>query len=111
VRGVSALVLLALALAGFAVAGTAPPSIMGVTAATGGQAGRVFTVSGLHLAQLTAVKVGGTRLNFTVVSPRKIIVRVPARLEKLEVAYLFQHIVFTFKQSGQTQTDNWAAPG
>jgi len=82
--GLSAAVfLVALALAGSAVAGTGKPLISGITASkSGAGAGRTLTITGKNFVGVTAVKIGSHTLNFTVTSSTEITARVPANLVK-----------------------------
>ena len=102
--------LVALALAGFALAAVPNTSVSSVVVGTTANGGRTITVSGTRLGQVTSILLGTRTVRFVVVSPRRIVVHVPPRLRFLRIQFTFQGIDHTWTSCNNC-SDQWSASG
>jgi hypothetical protein len=102
----------ALALGGFALAATPQPSISSVHLTPGQTVDRrTITVSGLRLGRVTSVSDGTLELRFRIVSPRKIVIFVPAGKNVTRVQIAFAKITQVWTSGCQNCGDDWSFSG
>jgi hypothetical protein len=101
-----------LALGGFALAAAPQTSITSVHLTPGQTVyRRTITVTGLRLGRVTSVSDGAHTLRFTIVSPRKIVIIVPAGKNVTRVQLTFEKITQVWTSGCQNCSDDWSFSG
>jgi len=107
-RGAGVAALVALALAGFALAATLRPSISHISLNTVAGSGRTMTVSGTGLNRLIAIRLGQRPLQITVVSPSEVTAAVPRGAPALSVSFAFRGITHVWRRCKGCSSDDWS---